>query len=439
MRIVVVGTGYVGLVTGTCLADTGNRVVCVDKDPDKLAALQRGEVPFYEPGLADLIERNIRARRLAFGGNVADHLDGAPMVFLAVGTPPKTDGEADLSQVMAAAEALADAATPPAMVVVKSTVPVGTGARLQTFFDERTGGKVRVAGNPEFLREGAAVQDFNYPDRIVVGTPDAEVADQLKALYAPFVRTLHPILVMSRESAEMTKYAANGLLALRVSFMNEMANLCRALGANVNEVRTGMGFDNRIGFRHLFPGIGYGGSCFPKDVQALAHLGEQCDVPVDLLRATHEVNERQKRQMAERLIEHFGGDLSGRTVAIWGLTFKPRTDDVREAPSLVIIEKLLAAGAAVQVYDPVGMDRVRAIFGDRLTYAPANLDALDGADALVVATEWQEFRMLDFDALKERMKQRVIFDGRNLYDRDEMIRHGVLHFSIGQADVAERH
>jgi UDPglucose 6-dehydrogenase len=294
---------------------------------------------------------------------------------------------------------------------------------------------VAVVSNPEFLREGSAVADFNYPDRIVVGTPDSAAAEVLHGLYAPFVRTLHPILVMSRESAEMTKYAANCLLASRVSFMNEMANLCLALGADATEVRTGMGFDSRIGFRHLFPGVGYGGSCFPKDVRALAYLGERHGVAVSMLRAVHEVNEAQKRQLAERLIAYFGGTLSGRTVAVWGLAFKPRTDDVREAPALVIVDLLLAAGATVQVYDPVATECVRREYGDRLVYAARNLDALDGADALVVVTEWQEFRTLDFDELRSRMKRVVIFDGRNLYDRRETARQGAVHFSIGRADV----
>jgi len=435
MRLAVLGTGYVGLVTGACLSETGNHVVCIDRDKAKVATLRAGKVPFYEPGLGELIERNVRAGRLSFTTRSADGLEGAEIVFIAVGTPPMDDGEADLSQVMAAAEELAAAPKPPPIVVVKSTVPVGTGRTLQELFDRRTGGKVRVAGNPEFLREGAAVRDFNYPDRIVIGTPDADVALALKKLHGPFVRTLHPILVMSRESAEMTKYAANCLLASRVSFMNEMANLCLALGADVTEVRTGIGFDSRIGFRHLFPGVGYGGSCFPKDVQALAHLGRSLGVRVDLLEATHAVNERQKRQVAERVIRYFGGSCKGRTLAVWGLTFKPQTDDVREAPALVIIQLLLDAGAAIRAYDPVGMERVRELFGGRITCAPSGMEALDGADALIVVTEWNEFRTLDVPEMRARMKRVVVFDGRNLYDRDEMAREGVVHFSVGRADV----
>ena len=435
MKLAVVGTGYVGLVTGACLAETGNRVACVDRDRVKLDALRKGRVPFHEPGLGELIERNVRAGRLSFSDRLAESLADALMAFIAVGTPPRDDGEADLSQVMAVAEKMAAARRGPPIVVVKSTVPVGTCARLQKLFDTRAGGKVRVASNPEFLREGSAVQDFNYPDRIVVGTGDAEVAERLRKLYAPFVRTLHPILVMSCESAEMTKYAANCLLASRVSFMNEMANLCLALGADVTEVRTGIGFDSRIGFRHLFPGVGYGGSCFPKDVQALAHLGRSLGVPVEMLDATHRINERQKRRMAERVIDYFGGSCKGRTVAVWGLTFKPQTDDVREAPALVIIRLLLDAGAAIRAYDPVGMERVREVFGDRVTYASGGMEALDGADAVVVVTEWNEFRTLDYDELRSRMKQVVIFDGRNLYNPQDTRREGVVHFSIGRADV----
>jgi len=437
MRIVVVGAGYVGLVTGTCLAETGNHVVCVDKDRDKVRLLGEGKVPFYEAGLAELMERNVRAGRLVFAGTLADPdvIGAAEVVFIAVGTPPKDDGQADLSAVMAVAEEIAAARKPPPLVVVKSTVPVGTCARLQVLLDDRTGGRTQVASNPEFLREGAAVRDFNYPDRIVIGTPHEQAAAVLKRLYAPFVRTLHPILVMSRESAEMTKYAANCLLAARISFMNEMANLSRALGASVSEVRTGIGFDDRIGLRHLFPGVGYGGSCFPKDVLAMTHLGRTHGVEVRMLQATHQVNERQKRQLAERLIEHFGGSCKGRTIAAWGVTFKPQTDDLRDAPALAIIDMLLEAGAVVQAYDPLGLDRLRALYAERVVYASSGLAALDGADALVVVTEWNEFRTLDFDELRRRMKNLVIFDGRNLYNRDEMRREGVTHFSIGHRDI----
>ncbi|MBN2583828.1 MAG: UDP-glucose/GDP-mannose dehydrogenase family protein, partial [Planctomycetes bacterium] len=318
MRIVVVGAGYVGLVTGTCLADTGNHVVCVDTDRRRLDTLRQGKAPFYEAGLNDLLDRNIRAGRLIFDDKLIDHLPEADVLFIAVGTPPMDDGQADLSAVMDVVRQIAAADRPPRLVVVKSTVPVGTCSRLQALFDKQTGGRVLVASNPEFLREGVAVRDFNYPDRIVIGTAHDEAAEMLKRLYAPFVRTLHPILVMSRESAEMTKYAANCLLASRISFMNEVANLSRALGADVSQVRTGIGFDHRIGFPHLFPGVGYGGSCFPKDVQAMIHLGESRGVDVRMLRATHDVNLAQKRQLAERLIAHFGGSCGDRTVALWG-------------------------------------------------------------------------------------------------------------------------
>ncbi len=435
MRLVVVGTGYVGLVTGTCLADAGNYVNCVDKDLLKVETLQRGQVPFYEPELPDLIVRNVSAGRLRFSSCLPDDFATIDIVFVAVGTPPKENGEADLSAVEAVAEELAAAKIPPRLVVVKSTVPVGTGNRLQSLFDKRTGGTTSVASNPEFLREGAAVADFSYPDRIVVGSTDAQAAETLRKLYEPFVRTLHPVLIMSRESAEMTKYASNCLLATRISFMNEVANLCQATGASVTEVRGGMGFDSRIGFRYLFAGAGYGGSCFPKDVQALAAIGRQQGVPVGLLESVHAVNQRQKQLLGQRVIDYFGGSCAGRTVAVWGLAFKPRTDDTREAPALTIIEMLLAAGATVQVFDPVAMDNARAELGDRVAYRSNNLEALDGADALVVVTEWQEFRTLDFEQMRQLMRGRAVFDGRNLYSGQEMATQGFDYFSIGHPDV----
>jgi UDPglucose 6-dehydrogenase len=435
MKLAVVGAGYVGLVTGVCFAETGHHVACLDCDRDKVETLRAGRVPFYEPGLAELLDRNLRAGRLRFTADPADALAAAEIAFLAVGTPATPTGDVDLTAVNQVAESIAALPDPPPLVVIKSTVPVGGSARLQALFDRRCPGRVRVASNPEFLREGAAVNDFNFPDRIVIGTPDPDVAAALKRLYAPFVRTLHPILVMSRESAEMTKYAANGLLASRLSFINEIANLCRALGADVAEVRTGLGFDSRIGLQYLFPGVGYGGSCFPKDVQALARLGRAAGVPCDLLEAGHAVNERQKRQLAERAIAFFGGSCCGRTFALWGLTFKPRTDDLRDAPALTIINLLLDAGAALRVYDPVGLDRARAILGDRVAYASSSLDAASGADALFVITEWSEFRSLDLPELRRRMKSLVIFDGRNMYNRDDLRRAGAAYFSIGQPDL----
>lgn len=435
MKLIVVGTGYVGLVTGTCLADAGNYVTCVDTDTEKVESLRQGRVPFYEPELPDLILRNVAANRLRFTAHLPTDFHDIDVVFIAVGTPPRKNGEADLSAVESVAASLAAADPPPRLVVIKSTVPVGTGSRLQLLFNKRTGGATSVANNPEFLREGAAVADFNYPDRIVVGATDEESSETLKKLYAPLVRTLHPILVMSRESAEMTKYAANCLLASRISFMNEIANLCHATGASVTEVRGGMGFDSRIGFRYLFAGVGYGGSCFPKDVQALAAVGRQVGVPVDMLESIHAVNERQKRNLAERLIEYFDGSIAGRTIGVWGLAFKPKTDDVREAPAMTIIRMLLAAGAKVQVYDPVAMESARRELGDRVSYARTNLEALDGADALVVVTEWQEFRTLDFGQMRRRMRGRAVFDGRNLYHGDELASEGFDYFSMGHADV----
>jgi UDPglucose 6-dehydrogenase len=435
MRIGVVGTGYVGLVTGTCFADSGNAVTCLDIDAGKVARLQRGEIPIYEPGLEELVERNARAGRLRFTTDTAAAIRGAEVVFLAVGTPPAADGSADLTALWKVVDTIAPHLDPAAVVVTKSTVPVGTCAGIERRLRERLGRDCRVASNPEFLKEGAAIEDFQKPDRVVVGVRAAEVGEILKTLYAPFLRTENPFLVMSPESSEMTKYVANALLATKISFINEVANLCERMEADIDDVRRGIGHDSRIGFAFLFPGAGYGGSCFPKDVQALAAMARAKGLVPRILTAVHDTNLAQKQVLGGKIAAHFGGDLGGRRIAIWGLAFKPRTDDVRDAPAIDLIEQLLAAGSVVSVYDPEAMDNVRAIYGDRLTYAAGGLEALDGADCLAIVTEWGDFRRPDFDAMAVRMKAKVIFDGRNLYAPQEMRARGFVYHAIGKAPV----
>ena len=435
MRIGVVGTGYVGLVTGTCFADSGNTVTCLDINADKIARLNRGEIPIYEPGLEELIERNAAAGRLKFTTDAAAAIGTAEVVFLAVGTPPAADGSADLSALWKVVDSIAPLLRPEAVVVTKSTVPVGTCAGIEKRLLERTGRKCRVASNPEFLKEGAAIEDFQKPDRVVVGVRSPDVADVLRNLYLPFLRTENPFLVMSPESSEMTKYVANALLATKISFINEVANLCERMEADIDDVRRGIGHDSRIGFAFLFPGVGYGGSCFPKDVQALAAMARDKGVVPRVLNAVHDTNLAQKHVLGEKIVAHFGGDLRGRKVAVWGLAFKPRTDDIRDAPSIDLIERLLAAGATVTVFDPEAMTNVRAIYGDRLGYATGTMEALDGADCLAIVTEWGDFRRPDFDEVARRMKSRTIFDGRNLYVPAEMRARGFTYHSIGKMPV----
>jgi len=435
MRIAVVGTGYVGLVTGTCFADSGNSVTCLDINAEKIARLRRGEIPIYEPGLEELVERNARAGRLRFTTDTAEAVGGAEVVFLAVGTPPAADGSADLSALWKVVESIAPHLHEHAVVVTKSTVPVGTCAGIERRLRERLGRDCRVASNPEFLKEGAAIDDFQKPDRVVVGVRSTEVADILRSLYAPFLRTENPFLVMSPESSEMTKYVANALLATKISFINEVANLCERMEADIDDVRRGIGHDSRIGFAFLFPGAGYGGSCFPKDVQALASMARSRGVGARILTAVHETNLAQKQVLGQKIDAHFGGDLAGRRIAVWGLAFKPRTDDIRDAPAIDLIERLLSGGARVSVYDPEAMDNVRAVYGDRLTYAAGSLEALDGAECLAIVTEWGDFRRPDFDAMAARMKARVIFDGRNLYAPGEMRSRGFAYHAIGKAPV----
>lgn len=432
MKLAVMGTGYVGLVTGTCFANSGNTVTCVDINQDKIKALQNGVVPIYEPGLSDLVVRNVENGRLRFTTNTAEAVKSAELVYLAVGTPSGPDGAADLSALWAVADAIAPHLRADAIVVTKSTVPVGTNAQLFARLNELTGREVHVASNPEFLKEGAAIDDFNKPDRVVVGVRSPAVADKLRQLYAPFLRTDKPFLSMSPESAELTKYVANALLATKISFINQMANICEKFDADINDVRRGIGHDSRIGFAFLFPGAGYGGSCFPKDVRALMETFKANDIEPRLLAAVDAINEKQKTVLQTKLEQHFGSDLKDKTVGIWGLAFKPRTDDIREAPAQVLIRRLLELGAKVRVHDPEAMENVKAIFGDQLTYCHRMMEVADDADALAIVTEWQDYRTPDFDELKSRMKSPTIVDGRNLYDCQKMAEFGFTYYSIGR-------
>ena len=432
MRIAVVGTGYVGLVTGTCFANSGNTVTCLDINADKIARLNRGEIPIYEPGLEELVVRSAKSGRLLFTTDTAAAILAAQVVFLAVGTPPSADGSADLSSLWKVVDSIAPHLDPEAVVVTKSTVPVGTCAGIEARLKARTGRECRVASNPEFLKEGAAIEDFQKPDRVVVGVRAAAVGEILRSLYSPFLRTEHPFLVMSPESSEMTKYVANSLLATKISFINEVANLCERMEADIDDVRRGIGHDKRIGFSFLFPGVGYGGSCFPKDVQALAAMARDKGVAHRILTAVHETNLAQKQVLGEKIVAHFGGQLAGRRIAVWGLAFKPRTDDVRDAPALDLLDQLLAGGAQVTVYDPEAMAHVKAIHGDRLTYAAGAMEALDGAECLAILTEWGDFRHPDFAEMVRRMRSPTIFDGRNLYSPAEMRSRGFVYHSIGR-------
>ncbi|MCS7021645.1 MAG: UDP-glucose/GDP-mannose dehydrogenase family protein [Gemmataceae bacterium] len=440
MKIAVVGTGYVGLVTGTCLAESGNDVVCVDNNAAKIAVLQEGRLPIYEPGLQELVQRNCREGRLRFTTDLGEAVAEARLIFVAVGTPPTADGSADLSAVFAVTEAVGRLVNglpvcpwEPRILVVKSTVPVGTNARLTARLAELgCAQRLEVASNPEFLKEGAAVEDFMKPDRVVVGVRRGEVAEVLRELYAPFLRTDRPFLVMSPESAEMTKYVANAMLATKISFINEMANLCDRLGADIQDVRRGIGHDQRIGFQFLFPGPGYGGSCFPKDVQAIIAMGRQTGCPMHLMQAVDTVNNAQKQILFRKMLAHYQGRLQGLTVAIWGLAFKPRTDDIREAPSLVLIDALLQQGVQLRVHDPEAMRNVQTLYGQRLYYARNPYDAVQGADALVVVTEWAEFRNPDFALIRQLMKGHVIFDGRNIFEPRTVETLGFTYYGIGR-------
>ena len=431
MNICMIGTGYVGLVTGTCFSETGNDVTCVDIDREKIALLNQGKVPIYEPGLDEMIRRNVAEGRLLFTTDIGKAVQGALFIFIAVGTPSADDGSADLSSVWAVAREIGKNMNGYKIVVTKSTVPVGTTERVKAIIAGETNQTFDVASNPEFLKEGAAIDDFMKPDRVVCGTEGPRVAELMQELYAPFVRTGNPVLIMDIRSSELTKYAANAMLATRISFMNEMANLCEKLGADVNLVRRGMGSDPRIGSSFLFPGVGYGGSCFPKDVKAIIKFGLEAGYDMKILPMVEEVNMLQKRLLADKVIAYFKGNVKGRKIALWGLSFKPKTDDMRDAPSLVIIERLLEAGAVIEAFDPVATHETKKIIGDRIGYGIKNQDVLKDAEALLVITEWNEFREPDFDKIRALMKSPVIFDGRNIYDGKKLQEKGFQYFGLG--------
>jgi UDPglucose 6-dehydrogenase len=436
MKITIVGTGYVGLVTGACFAEVGIDVTCVDIDVKKIENLKKGIIPIYEPGLEAIVGRNVEKGRLHFTTQLAESLDGCEVVFSAVGTPPDEDGSADLSYVLAVAGEVGRHMTEYLLMVTKSTVPVGTATlvkkAIQDELDKR-GQKIPfdVASNPEFLKEGAAVEDFLKPDRIVVGVESERAEELMKKLYKPFTLNGHPVIFMDVASAEMTKYAANAMLATRISFMNDIANLCEIMGADVNFVRKGIGSDPRIGPKFLYPGVGYGGSCFPKDVKALIKTAADNGYPLRVLKAVEEVNDDQKAVLFNKVWKYFKGDLKGRTIALWGLSFKPETDDMREAPSLVLIEKFLAAGCMVKAYDPVAMEECQRKIGNVIEYARDEYAAIDGADCLLLVTEWKEFRMPDLMQVKKLLKTPVVFDGRNIYDAEEMKEAGIDYYGIG--------
>ena len=432
MKVAVVGTGYVGLVVGACLAETGNDVMCADVDAAKIEGLRSGRMPIYEPGLEPLVTRNGREGRLQFTTDVGAAVERSDVVFIAVGTPPDEDGSADLRHVLDVARTIGRHMNQPKVVITKSTVPVGTAARVREEIGRHTRTAFDVCSNPEFLKEGAAVEDFMKPDRVVVGVDSDRAARVLEQLYAPFVRTGNPLIFMDIASAEMTKYAANAMLATRISFMNQIARLCERVGADVTLVRKGIGSDRRIGSAFLFPGPGYGGSCFPKDVKALIRTGDEQGVPLDVLQAVEAANERQKRVLFEKLARHFDDRLRGATVAVWGLAFKAETDDVRDSPALVLVEELLRAGARVQVHDPAAVETARRHLGDRVTYAAHAYDALAGAAALAVVTEWLEYRNPDFERIKRLLARPLIVDGRNLYDPERLARLGFTYDSIGR-------
>lgn len=437
MKIAIVGTGYVGLVSGTCFSETGITVTCVDIDKDKIAMLENGQVPIYEPGLSEMIKRNVENERLFFSSSLKDSLDNVDIVFIAVGTPPGEDGSADLQYVLAVAREIGENIEDYVLVVTKSTVPVGTSEKvrqtIQRELDKR-GSSVNfdVASNPEFLKEGDAINDFMQPDRVVVGIDSDNARKLMERLYHAFVIQNHPLVFMDIASAEMTKYAANAMLATRISFMNDIANLCEAVGADIDEVKRGIGSDTRIGKSFLNAGCGYGGSCFPKDVKALVKIGAENGHKLRLLEAVEAVNDSQKHILFEKIYSRFKGDLKGKTFAIWGLSFKPRTDDMREAPSLVLIEALLSEGAMVKVYDPVAMEETHKILGNRVEYAEDMYSVLSGCDALVLVTEWQEFKVPKFTFIARELKQKLIFDGRNIYDTSQMKEFGFEYFSIGR-------
>jgi UDPglucose 6-dehydrogenase len=435
LKLAVIGSGYVGLVTGTCFAESGNDVACVDKAAAKIAMLQEGKLPIYEPGLTELVHRNHRDGRLSFTTDLASGIAEAEMVFIAVGTPQGDDGGADLRGIFEVGREIAEHLHDRKTIVIKSTVPVGTNAELARRMSALTDVPFDVASNPEFLKEGAAIDDFTKPDRVVVGVRRAEVGERLRELYGPFLRTERPFLVMSPESAEMTKYVANCMLATKISFINEMANLCEAYDADINDVRRGIGHDSRIGFSFLFPGVGYGGSCFPKDIRAVVHMAKSRGLPAHMMESVDRVNEAQKNVLVRKVLDHFDGRAKGKTVAVWGVAFKPKTDDIREAPALVLIDALLGAGASVRVHDPEALTNAKAVYGDRVIMCDRPYGALEQADALAIVTEWNEFRNPDFEVMARLLREKVIFDGRNLYDPSRMAALGFTYHGIGRAAV----
>ncbi len=439
MNLSVIGTGYVGLVTGTCFAEMGNTVVCVDNDKRKIDMLLNGEIPIYEPGLEDMVKRNVQEGRLSFTTDIKTAIDNSLVCFIAVGTPPDEDGSADLQYVLAVAKEIATHMNEYKIIIDKSTVPIGTADLVkkeisQVLAQRKVDLEFDVVSNPEFLKEGAAIDDFMKPDRVVVGIDNVRVGEIMKLLYSPFNRSSDRVILMSIRSAEMTKYAANCMLATKISFMNEMARLCEEMGADIDEVRHGIGSDTRIGYKFIYPGVGYGGSCFPKDVKALIHMAKQVNIEPKVLNAVESVNAFQKTVLVQKVMKHFSDDLKGKTFAVWGLSFKPQTDDMREAPSIVIIEALIAAGAKVVAYDPVAMHEAKRVFGENsaITYAKSNYEALENAEALLLITEWHLFRYPDFAKVKNLLKNSVIFDGRNLYEPETLRSMGFTYYGIGR-------
>ena len=435
MKIAVIGTGYVGLVSGTCFAETGNHVTCVDIDERKVNSLRNGKITIYEPGLEKLFERNLKEGRLHFTTKIEDVIDDVSIIFLALPTPPGEDGSADLSYVLGVADHLGKIMKDYKVLVDKSTVPVGTADKVHAAVAANYKGDFDVVSNPEFLREGVAVDDFMKPDRVVVGCSSERAEKLMTELYAPFVRQGNPVIFMDEKSAELTKYAANSFLATKITFMNEIARVCELVGADVDKVRKGIGTDTRIGNRFLFPGIGYGGSCFPKDVKALVKSSSEVNYDFQILNAVEKVNEEQKTYLIPKIKAYFNGDVSGKHFAIWGLSFKPNTDDIREAPALYLIDELVAAGATVTTFDPEAMENVKGVIGNKVAYAETMYDALDGADALIIATEWAEFRNPNFDRIGDALKSKIIFDGRNVFGSEKMKELGYIYFSIGRQPI----
>lgn len=435
MKIAVVGTGYVGLVTGTCFAETGNQVTCVDINAEKVQQMQAGKIPIYEPGLDDLFQRNTQEGRLHFTTSLKEGIEGAKVIFLALPTPPGADGSADLKYILQVADDLGPILADYTVIIDKSTVPVGTSDKVRAAIAKNATVDFDVVSNPEFLREGVAVEDFMKPDRVVIGTQSDRAKDLMSRLYAPLVRQGNPIIFMDERSAELTKYAANAFLATKITFMNEIANLCELVGANVDEVRKGIGTDSRIGKRFLFAGIGYGGSCFPKDVQALAKTSAENDYEFKILDSVMKVNENQKTKLIPPLVKHFKGNIKGKKIAMWGLAFKPYTDDIREAPSLYNIDALLELGASVSAYDPEAMGHVKEVMGDKISFTKSPYEALEDADALLIVTEWPQFRTPDFERMDSLLKNKVIFDGRNLYELNQMQELGYTYYSIGRQTI----